>query len=124
MDYLGGLHGTGVLMRGRIAISPTQYDFDVYASKGGLVTSCGEIRLPASVMKGVFGRIDLQMRTADGRLLKLRFSEKRLAAGEAAAHVDVTGDLLAGADRRLPSNPGKEALAAAWSARRSVRAAS
>ncbi|WP_428029567.1 hypothetical protein [Ancylobacter sp.] len=98
MDYLGGLQGTGVLIRGKVRLAPAQYDFDGYLTKGGMVTSCGEIRVPPPVLKGVFGRVDLHLRTADGRLLKLRFSEKRLASGEAAAHVDVTGDLPVGAD--------------------------
>jgi hypothetical protein len=96
-------------------LSPTQYDFDGYLSKNGQVTSCGEIRLPASVMKGVFGRADLRLQTAEGRLLQLRFSERRLSSGsDGAAHVDVVGELPAAADwhrrsgRGLAPAPGAE----------------
>lgn len=94
MDYLGGLSGTGRLLCGNTLVAPTQYDFDGYLSSGGQVTSCGEIRLPTVVLREVFGRADLRLRTVDGRLLQLRFSEKRLpSCCDGAAHVDVTGDL-------------------------------
>lgn len=101
MDYLGGLSGTGRLLCGNTLVAPTQYDFDGYLSSGGQVTSCGEIRLPASVLREVFGRADLRLRTVDGRLLQLRFSEKRLPSScDGAAHVDVAGDLPAAAEWR------------------------
>jgi hypothetical protein len=57
------------------------------------VTSCGEIRLAATALKGVFGRTDVQLLTDDGRLLDLRFSEKELLRESDVAHVDVRGDL-------------------------------
>jgi hypothetical protein len=57
------------------------------------ITSSGEIRAPASVLVGVFGRTDVQLLTDDSRLLDLRFSDKQLSAASEAAHVDVTGDL-------------------------------
>lgn len=94
MEYLGGLRGTGRLVCGNAAVAPMQYDFDGYLSNGGQVTSCGEIRLPA----------DLQLQTADGRWLRLRFSEKRLPSNcDGAAHVDVAGDLPAAAEWRRRS---------------------
>ena len=98
MDYLGGLRGTGLLLCGNAAVGPMQYDFDGYLSKAGQVTSCGEIRLSASVLKEVFGRADLRLQTTDGRLLGLRFSERRMSADGGAAHVDVVGELPAAAD--------------------------
>lgn len=104
VDYLGGLRGTGLLLCGNAPVGPTHYDFDGYLSKAGQVTSCGEIRLPASLLKGIFGRDDLQLRTAEGRLLSLRFSEKRLSSScDGAAHVDVVGELPAAADWRRRS---------------------
>jgi len=41
----------------------------------------------------VFGRRDLELVTEDGRALSFRFSEKKLLAGDDAAHVDVTGGM-------------------------------
>lgn len=98
MDYLGGLRGTGLLLCGNALVAPTQYDFDGYLSNTGQVTSCGEIRLSASTLEKVFGRTDVRLRTTDGRLLRLRFSEKRLSREGDAAHVDVDGELPAAAD--------------------------
>lgn len=101
MDYLGGLSGTGYLLWGNTSVAPARYDFDGYLSSGGKVTSCGEIRLPTSLLTEVFGRADLRLRTVDGRLLQLRFSEKRLPTGcDGAAHVDVAGDLPTAAEWR------------------------
>ncbi|WP_202911074.1 hypothetical protein [Ancylobacter sp. TS-1] len=98
MDYLGGLRGTGLLLCGNASVAPTQYDFDGYLSNTGQVMSCGEIRLPASTLEKVFGRTDVRLRTTDGRLLRLRFSEKRLSPEGDAAHVDVEGELPAASD--------------------------
>ncbi len=93
MRYLGGLSGRGVLKRNGEAIARASYDFDRYVNKSAGVTGCGEIRAPASALKDVFGRKDIQLLTDDGRLLDLRFSEKTLLPASDVAHVDVTGDL-------------------------------
>lgn len=87
-------------MCGNAPVAPTQYDFESYLSEAGRVTSCGEIRLLASALKRVFGREDLRLRTDEGRLLSLRFSEKRLSSDVGAAHVDLLGELPAAADWR------------------------
>ncbi|WP_309086637.1 hypothetical protein [Chelativorans sp.] len=44
-------------------------------------------------LRQVFGRGDLQLLTDNGRLLTLRFSEKRLTEDSDVAHVDVAGEL-------------------------------
>ncbi|WP_208948494.1 hypothetical protein [Segnochrobactrum spirostomi] len=103
MDYLGGLRGTGVLLCEGASVAQAHYDFDGYLSSSGKVTSCGEIRLPASTLRDVFGRSDLRLRTAEGRLLNLRFSEKRQLRDDGAAHVDVEGELPAASDWRRRS---------------------
>ena len=103
MYYLGELCGTGLLLCGQDPVAAAQYDFDGFLSKTGQVTSCGEIRLSAPALKGVFGRTDLCLQTAEGRLLNLRFSEKRLSPDESVAHVDVAGDLPAATDWRRGS---------------------
>ncbi len=66
MDYLGGMRGTGVLLCEGASVAPAHYDFDGYLSSSGKVTSCGEIRLPVSTLRDVFGRSDLRLRTAEG----------------------------------------------------------
>lgn len=95
MLYLGGLTGSGMLISQGEDLGRTAYDFDVFKTKLGIASS-GEIRLAAAVLKEVFGRKDVQLRTDDGRLLELKFSEKQLSASGEAAHVDVTGDLPTG----------------------------
>ncbi|MGP0059039.1 MAG: hypothetical protein ACLPID_07125 [Beijerinckiaceae bacterium] len=93
MHYLGGLCGAGVLTCGDETVARADYDFDGFLTKRGEVTGCGEIRMSPEVLREVFGRNDLQLRTDDGRLLSLRFSEKRLASASVAAHVEVAGEL-------------------------------
>ncbi len=93
MHYLGGISGTGLLMCDGKEIARASYDFDGFLRPSKEVVSCGEIRLCARALKDVFGRANLQIRTDDGRLLHLKFSEKTLASAADAAHVDVTGEL-------------------------------
>lgn len=95
MRYLGGISGNGMLVCGGKEVSRASYDFDGYLVRARDVISCGEIRLRASKLKDVFGRDDVQIRTDDGRILDLRFSEKNLELTNNAAHVDVRGDLPA-----------------------------
>lgn len=98
MNYLGGLRGTGLVLRGDEAIAPAQYDFDGYLSSSGEITSSGEIRLATLALRDLFGRGDLHLVTPEGRRLGLRFSDKRLSREDGAAHVDVNGDLPAVTD--------------------------
>jgi hypothetical protein len=93
MRYLGGISGSAVLRCSGEEIARASYDFDGFFEKSVGVTSCGEIRLAATALKGVFGRTDVQLLTDDGRLLDLRFSERELLPESDVAHVDVTGDL-------------------------------
>jgi hypothetical protein len=93
MHYLGGLRGAGILTCGDKTIARADYDFDGYLMKPGQVTGCGEIRMLPEALREVFGRKDLHLRTDDGRLLSIQFSEKRLRAASDAAHVNVAGEL-------------------------------
>lgn len=93
MRYLGELRGSGLVMCDGKAVARASYDFDCYLQPKTGITSCGEIRLAARVLKDLFGRRDVQLRTDDGRLLDLRFSEKKLLSTAESAHVDVTGEL-------------------------------
>lgn len=93
MQYLGGIHGAGLLKCGSKTLTRADYDFDGFLRKPGEVVGSGEIRMPPDALRQVFGREDLQLLTDDGRLLSLRFSEKNLPEASDAAHVDVVGDL-------------------------------
>jgi hypothetical protein len=93
MHYLGCISGSGVLICGGKEIARASYDFDGFLRPPTGVISSGEIRLAPSTLRDVFGRPDVQIRTDDGRVLELRFSEKKLDSAAGAAHVDVTGDL-------------------------------
>jgi hypothetical protein len=93
MKYLGVIRGTGDLKCKAEILSRAEYDFEGFLTRPGRVTGGGEIRMPPDALRKVFGRTDLQILTDDGRLLGLRFSEKRLPAASNSAHVDITGDL-------------------------------
>jgi hypothetical protein len=93
MHYLGGISGSGVIKCGGEVIARATYDFEGFFHKTAGVTGSGEIRLPAPALRNVFGRQGVQLFTDDGRLLDLKFSEKKLPSASDAAHVDVTGDL-------------------------------
>jgi hypothetical protein len=95
MRYLGGISGSGVLKCNGEEIARATYDFDSFLKEPAGVTSCGEIRLAATALKGVFGRKDVQLLTDNGRLFNLRFSEKELLPASDVAHVDVKGELPA-----------------------------
>jgi hypothetical protein len=93
MRYLGRISGNGMIQCSGTDVARASYSFDGYAKRPAGVSSCGEIRLPHPVLKAVFGRVDVQLLTDEGRLLDLRFSDKALRAATEVAHVDVTGDL-------------------------------
>ncbi len=93
MRYLGGSSGSGVLKRlNGEEVARASYDFDSYLNKPAGVTSSGEIRLSAATLESIFGCEGLQLLTDDGRLLDLKFSDKKLASDANAAHVEVTGE--------------------------------
>ncbi|TAL76476.1 MAG: hypothetical protein EPN75_14365 [Beijerinckiaceae bacterium] len=93
MRYLGSLSGNGVIMRDGEDVGRAAYDFDGFLQPKIGITSSGEIRIEAVILQSVFGRNDIQLRTDDGRLFALRFSEKKLLAAAESAHVEVTGEL-------------------------------
>jgi hypothetical protein len=93
MRYLGELRGTGNLKFGDQTVGRADYEIEGYVAKFGAVTASGEIRMPAASLREFFGRTDVQLQTEDGRLLAIRFSDKRLPAASDCAHVEVSGDL-------------------------------
>jgi hypothetical protein len=93
MRYLGRIAGDGVLLREGAAIARASYDFEGFAGPRGDNICSGELLLTRAVLESVFGTSGVQLRTDDGRLLNLRFSEKALGKASVAAQVEVTGDL-------------------------------
>jgi hypothetical protein len=93
MQYLGRIAGSGLLMRDGDAVARTSYDFEGFARQRGVVVSSGEINLAPSDLKTVFGRLNVQLLTDDGRLLDLRFTDKELRHASDVAQVEVSGDL-------------------------------
>jgi hypothetical protein len=93
MQYLGRIAGSGQLMRDGETVARASYDFEGFMRPRGIVVGSGELSLSPSDLKAVFGRPGVQLRTDDGRLLDLRFSEKELRLANGVAEVEVTGDL-------------------------------
>ena len=94
MRYLGGLRGAGTLRCGGQELAPAEYELDGYqVPPAAGVAASGEIRTAPDVLRRVFGRRDLELVTENGRALRFRFTEKKLLAGDDAAHVDVTDGL-------------------------------
>jgi hypothetical protein len=91
--YLGRIAGSGRLKRGDEILGRAAYDFDGFTGPRGGYVSSGEIRLEPSDLQAVFGPGGVQLLTDDGRLLDLRFSQKKLDLAADVAHVEVTGDL-------------------------------
>jgi hypothetical protein len=103
MRYLGALRGEGTLRCGEETLAPAEYDVDGFLVPPGGVAASGEIRVDSKVLRRVFGRKDLQLVTEGGRLLSLRFTEKKLGAEGGAAHIDVTAGLPSAKDWRQAS---------------------
>jgi hypothetical protein len=93
MRYLGRLSGRGALKRSGEEIARVSYEFDGFLQRPMRVTSSGEIRAPAAILKSVFGGTNIQLLTDDGRVLDLRFSGKEPSPTDEVAQVDVTGEL-------------------------------
>ncbi len=93
MQYLGRMAGSGQLMRDGETVARASYEFEGFMRPRGIVVGSGEISLAPSGLKAVFGRPGVQLRTDDGRLLDLRFSDKELRVANGVAEVEVTGDL-------------------------------
>ena len=93
MQYLGRIAGSGVLSRDGEMVARASYEFEGFLRPRGIVVSSGEISLAPTDLKAVFGRPGVQLRTDDGRLLQLRFSEKELRLANGVAEVEVSGDL-------------------------------
>jgi hypothetical protein len=93
MRYLGRIAGAGFLTRDGKTIARASYDFEGFMRPTGVVTSSGEISLRPNELRTVFGLRGVQLRTDDGHLLDLRFSETALRFDDDVALVEVTGDL-------------------------------
>jgi len=93
MKFLGKLRGNGTLICGEGQIGAADYELDGYTTRPGEVVASGELRMPAAELRRAHGRHDLQLYTADGHVLRLRFSGRLSDNGGGAAHIDVTEGL-------------------------------
>lgn len=93
MRYLGRLAGNGVLLHNGDPVARASYDIEGFLGPRGAVMSSGEIIVSPAVLRTVFGTRDVQLRTDDGRVFGVRFSEKELRCAAGIAQVEVTGDL-------------------------------
>jgi hypothetical protein len=89
--YLGGLSGRGCIVQHGKTITSATFDLDGYVSAAEGVSACGEIRLRAEILKGLFGSGDLQLLTERGQVFEFGFSDSILPPASCAAHIDVTG---------------------------------
>ena len=93
MQYLGTLQGEGFVLHNGLELTSAQFEFDGYSTSHAGVICNGEIRMPAMVLKTIFPLRTMQLRTDVGRLLELRFSDKKIGPDQEAAHVDVRGEI-------------------------------
>jgi hypothetical protein len=93
MRYLGRISGNGILKRSGENIARAAYDFEGFMDRPARLVSSGEIRLPAAALESVFGCKDIQLLTDDGRVLDLKFADKKLPLASQRAVVDVSGEL-------------------------------
>jgi len=99
MQYLGTLAGEGFVLHNGLELTRVQFEFDGYSTSHAGVICNGEIRMPAMMLKTTFALRTMQLRTDEGRMLELRFSDKKIGPGQEAAHVDVRGE-IPGNDKR------------------------
>jgi hypothetical protein len=95
MRYLGRLAGNGLLLRNGDNVANVSYELEGFLGPRGSVMSSGEIILSPVILKTIFGTRGIQLRTDDGRLLELRFTEKELRCAPGIAQVEATGNLPA-----------------------------
>jgi len=94
MKYLGNISGRGVLQHEGVEFADATYELEGYVQRAGSVTGSGEIGLAAAALQSVIDQPNLQLRTTNGHLLDIKFSDKKIRAGN-HIHVDVSGDLPA-----------------------------
>lgn len=92
MKYLGNISGQGVLQHDGVQLADARYELEGYVQRVGSVTGSGEIVLASAALQHVLDQPSLQLLTSNGHLLNLKFSDKKIRAGN-HIHVDVTGDL-------------------------------
>lgn len=100
MRHLGVLRGSGTLRDGGVVLGLADYEIDGFCTQPGEVVGSGEIRMAPAELANAVGRRDLELATADGRILALRFSGGRHDGKAGAAHADIIGGLPAEDDWR------------------------
>jgi hypothetical protein len=92
MKYLGTISGQGTLQRDGVEIAGASYELEGYVQRVGSITGSGEIGLTRAALQSVVDQKDLQLLTANGRLLDIKFSDRKIRSGD-HIHVDVSGEL-------------------------------
>ena len=95
MRHLGTLHGSGTLRCGGVMLGAAEYEIDGFRLKPGEIVGSGEIRMTPADLDNAVGRRNLELTTADGHVLAVRFSTRRRDARSGAAHADIIGGLPA-----------------------------
>jgi hypothetical protein len=95
MRHLGALRGTGTLGCSGVVLGTADYEIDGFCTKPGEVVGSGEISMAPAELDSAFGRHGLELTTAEGRVLQVRFSGGRRDRRGGVAHADILGGLPA-----------------------------
>jgi hypothetical protein len=85
--------GEALLTHDGDPVGRASYEFEGFLEPRGRIVSSGQIQMSRADLEAVFGRRGVRLRTDDGRLLNLSFSDRVLGSTIDVANVDVTGDL-------------------------------
>ena len=97
MKYLGSISGRGKLQHNGLVIAEATYELEGYVHRVGGIAGSGEIGLNPDALQAVLEYSELQLLTGNNHLLRIKFSDKDIRAGN-HIHVDVSGDRLAEED--------------------------
>lgn len=111
MKYLGTLAGEGCILHDGMDLTRAQFEFDGYSTSHAGVICSGELRMPAVMLERAFLLRTVQLRTDDGRMLEVRFSDNKIRPDQDAAHVDVRGEIPGNDKRKWAGGRGPDRLA-------------
>lgn len=97
MKYLGSISGTGMLLCDGIAYADATYEIDGFMRIKGQTSGTGEIGLVTGFATEAIAHKDLQLRTADGRVLDLAVANTKTRIPNRIS-VDISAGLPAAGD--------------------------
>lgn len=92
MEYLDSIAGHDVLQHAGVGIADDACELEGYVRRVGSIAGSVEIGLASSALQNMNDQPNLQLLTSDGHLSNIKFSDKKIRAGN-HVHVEVTGDL-------------------------------